>query len=73
MSQFQYDSFMNNLLNQKHALTKLRAELERKRGRICQCCKRFKHLTHNYRNKKEEVKGKPIPQNKFKVIASRVM
>jgi len=64
---------MSGLLNQKHALAKLRTELEGKRERICQCCKRFKHLTHNYRNKKEEVKGKPIPQNKFKVIASRVM
>ena len=61
MSQFQYDSFMNNLLNQKHALTKLRAELERKRGRICQCCKRFRHLACNCRNKKIKVKGKLIP------------
>jgi len=64
---------MSSLLNQKHALAKLRAELEERRGRICQCCKRFRHLTHICRNKKEKVKGKPIPQNKFKVIVSRVM
>jgi len=63
---------MSNLLNQKHTLAKLRAELEGKRERICQCCKRFGHLACNCRNKKE-VKGKLIPQNKFEVIASRVM
>jgi len=32
----------------------------------------FGHLAYNYRNKKE-VKGKPTPYNKFKVMASRVM
>jgi len=35
--------------------------------------KRFGHLVHNYRNRKEEIKEKPTSQNKFKVIASRVM
>ena len=64
---------MSNLLNQKYALAKLRAELEEKRKKIYQCCKRFGHLACNYRNKKVKVKGKPISQNKFEMIASRVM
>jgi len=62
-----------NLLNQKHALAKLRVELEGRGGRICQCCRKFGHLAHNCRNRKGEPKGKPTPQNKFEVIASRVM
>jgi len=73
MSQTQYKSLISNLLNQKHALTKLRAELEGRRGRICWCCRKFGHLAHNCRNKGEEKKGKPISQNRFEVIASRVM
>jgi len=36
-------------------------------------CKRFGHLACNCRNKKQEEKGKPIPQNKFEVTASRVI
>ena len=32
----------------------------------------FGHLAHNCRNMKE-AKGKPVPQNRFEVIASRVM
>ena len=73
MSQSQYNSLMSGLLNQKHALAKLRTELEGKRRKIYWCCKRFGHLVHNCRNKKKEVKGKPIPQNKFEVIVSRVI
>ena len=61
------------MLNQKRALTKLKAELERKRERICRCCRRFGHLACNCRNKNEEKKGKSILQNRFEVIASRVM
>ena len=73
MSQFQYNSLMSSLLNQKHTLAKLRAELKGKRERMCQYYKIFRYLVYNYRNKREEVKGKPISQNKFEVIASRVM
>jgi len=61
------------LLNQKHTLAKLRAKLEGRRRRMCQCYKRFGHLAHNCRNKKEEIKGKPILQNKFEMIVSRMM
>jgi len=64
---------MSNLLNQKHALAKLKAELEGRRERIYQCCRRFGHLVYNCRNKNEEEKGKSILQNRFEVIASRVM
>jgi len=64
---------MSNLLNQKHALAKLKIELEGRRERICQCCRRFGHLVCNYRNKNKEEKGKSILQNRFEVIVSRVM
>jgi len=73
MSQTQYNSLMSNLLNQKHALAKLKVELEGRRERICQCCRRFRHLACNCRNKNKEEKGKSILQNRFEVIASRVM
>jgi len=64
---------MSSMLNQQHALTRLKAELEGRSRKICQCCKRFRHLVYNCRNKKKEMKGKPIPQNKFEMIASKVM
>jgi len=73
MSQTQYNSLMSNLLNQKCALAKLTVELERRRKRICQYCKRFRHLAHNCRNKNKEEKGKLILQNRFEIIVSRVM
>ena len=73
MSQTQYNSFISNLLNQKHAFAKLKAELEERKEKICQCCIRFRHLAQNCRNKKEERKRKSISQNKFKVLASRVI
>jgi len=73
MSQTQYNSLMSNLLNKKHALAKLKAELEGRRKRICWCCKRFRYLACNCRNKNKEEKGKSILQNRFEVIASRVM
>ena len=69
----QYNSLMSRMLNQWHALTKLRAEIEGREERVCWRCKRFGHLAYNYRNKKVKKKRKLIPQNKFKVIASRVM
>ena len=68
-----HNSLISRMLNQQHALAKLRAEIEEKKKRICWRYKRFRHLVHNYRNKTGEAKGKPIPQNKFEVIASRVM
>jgi len=64
---------MNSMLNQQCALTKLRAELERRDERKCWSCKKFRHLAHNCRNKNKEEKGKPIPRNKFEVLLSRVI
>jgi len=57
---------MSSLLDQKHTFTKLKVKLEERKKRICQCCKRFRYLVYNYRNKKKKIKRKPIPQNKFK-------
>ena len=73
MSQSQYNSLMSGLLNQKHALTKLRVELKGRKEKMCWCYRKFGHLAYNCRNKRGEIKRKPIPQNKFEIIASRVM
>jgi len=62
---------MSNLLNEKHTLAKLRAELEGRKGKLCRCCKKFGHLAQNCRNKRREEKGTIIPQNK--VLKSRVI
>jgi len=64
---------MSGLLNQKCTFTKLRVELEERKERMYWYCRKFGYLTHNYRNKRGEIKGKLIPQNKFEIIASRVM
>ena len=64
---------MSNLLNEKRALTKLRAELEGRKGKLCRCCKKFRHLAQNCRNKKEKEKGATMSQNKFEILSSRVM
>jgi len=73
MSQEQYNSLMSSLLKEKHALTKLREELEGRKGKLCRSCKGFGHLARNCRNKREKEKGAEMPQNKFKVLKSRVM
>jgi len=52
---------MGSMLNQQRILAKLRAEIEGREGRVCWRYRKFGHLAHNYRNKKEEEKGKPIP------------
>jgi len=64
---------MSNLFNEKHALPKLRAELEGRKGKLCRCCKKFGHLAQNCRNKRREEKGTIVPQNEFEVLKSRVM
>jgi len=40
---------------------------------MCWYYRKFGHLARNYRNKRGEIKGKLIPQNKFEIIASRVI
>jgi len=73
MSQEQYNNLLSSLLKEKCALTKLREELEGRKGKLCKSYKGFGHLARNYRNRKEEKKGTEIPQNKFEVLRSRVM
>jgi len=73
MSLDQYNSLMSNLLRAKCSLAKLREELEGRKGKLCRCCKRFRHLARNCRNKKERKKGAIVPQNKFEVLRSRIM
>jgi len=64
---------MSNLLKEKRALAKLRAELEGRQGKLCRCCKKFGHLARNCRNRRREEKRTVVPQNKFEVLRSRVM
>jgi len=73
MSQTQYNSLISSLLNEKCALAKLRAELERRRGKLCRHCKGFGHLARNCRKERKEEKEVVKPQNKFKILSSRVM
>jgi len=73
MSLEQYNSLMSSMLNQQCALTKLRAEIGGRKGRMCWECRKFGHLVCNSRNKKEEAKGKLVLQNRFEVIVSRVI
>jgi len=56
---------MSNILNKKHALAKLRAELERRRGKLYRYCKGFRHLAYNCRNKRER-RGKLFPKISLK-------
>jgi len=64
---------MSTLLKEKRALTKLREELEGRKGKLCRSCKGFGHLAQNCRNRKEGEKGVEMPQNEFEVLKSRVM
>ena len=73
MSQTQYKTLMSNLLNEKRALAKIRAELEGRKGKLCRCCKGFGYLARNCRKLNEEGKGTTTPQNKFEILSSRVM
>jgi len=58
------------MLNQQWALTKLRIELEERKGREYFNYRKFRHLACNYRNSIGEKKGKPIPKNKLLLIDS---
>jgi len=50
----QYNKLMSGMLNERHALAKLRAELEGRKGRSCRCCGRFGHLTQKWRRAEGE-------------------
>ena len=73
MSQIQYNSLMSNLLKEKYALTLLRAELEERPRKLCYGYKKFRHLVHNCRNRREGEGRTSISQNRFEVLSSRVM
>ena len=64
---------LSNLLKEKHALAKLRVELEGRKGKLCRSYKGFRHLAQNWKNRKKEEKEVVKPQNKFKILSSRVM
>jgi len=73
MSQEQYNTLLSNLLREKCTLTKLRVELEGRKGKLYRSCKGFGHLVRNCRNRRREEKGAEMPQNKFEVLRSQVM
>jgi len=64
---------MSIMLKEKYALTKLRAELEGRKRKMCFECKKFGHLVRNCRNKRKKGKRTSVPQNRFEVLLSRVM
>jgi len=70
MSLKQYNSLMSSMLNQQQALAKLRAELEGRERKKCLSFRKFRYLAYDCMNSVGEKKGKPIPKNKFEVLAS---
>jgi len=72
MSLDQYNKLMSDMLNERRALAKLRAELERREGKLCRRCGWFGHLAWNCRSGKEQSKEKGV-ENKFEVLRSWVM
>jgi len=63
---------MSNLLKEKCALVSLKTKLEGRQERECWKCRGLGHQTQHCR-KEEKKKEKLTPQNKFKILASRVM
>ena len=63
---------MSDMLNQRHALTKLRTKLEGREERICRRCGRFRHLIWKCRSG-EEQKKKKIVTNRFEALGSRII
>jgi len=57
MSLTQYNEFMSNMLNQKHALTKLRAELKGSKRKMYQCYKKLGTWPKTTGTKEEKGRG----------------
>jgi len=57
------------MLNKRHVLAKLRAELEGKERRLCRHYGRFGHMAQKCRSGKEKTK-KAKPQYRFEVLKS---
>jgi len=55
------------------SLAKLREELEGRKGKLCRSYKKFGHLAHNCRNRREGEKRKTTPLNKFEMLSSWVI
>jgi len=72
MSLDQYNKLISDMLNERHALAKLRAELEGREEKLCRQCGRFRHLAQKCRSR-EEQKKKTREGNKFEVLGSHIM
>jgi len=68
-----YNQTMSSLLKQQRALAKLREELEGREGRKCWECQQFGHLAKNCRSKGRKDEKKKKGENRFEVLANRVM
>jgi len=64
---------MGTILKEKYILTKLRAELKERKGKIYFEYKKFRHLARNCRNKGVGEKKTSASQNIFEMLSSRVM
>jgi len=73
MSLDQYNTLMSGILNQWYALAKLKTVIEDRKKRVYWKYRKFRYLAYNCKNRKKKTKEKPISQNKFKMIANRMM